>query len=125
MNDLIGLKYGWGHAPGDGSGKTDCFQLACEIHRRLGFADYAPSFQWVYDCYTEQSFSRRLIARWLLENGKRLRYPRHGAVGIMPGHAGSAMASIVDDQIMLLSPAGNVVRTQIPENVGHYFWMHQ
>lgn len=125
MNDLIGLRYGWGHAPGDGSGKTDCFQLACEIHRRLGFADYASSFQWVYDYYTEQTFSRRLIARWLLENGKRLRYPCHGAIGVMPGHAGSAMASIVDDQLMLLSPAGSVVRVQIPENVGHYFWMYR
>lgn len=123
MNDLVGLIYGWGHSPQDGSGKTDCFQLACEVHRRLGFADYAPEFEWVYREYTEESFSRRLIARWLFENGKRIRQPRAGAVMLLPGHAGAAMATCLGDDVLFIAPSKNVVRSRVPEGVGHYFWM--
>ena len=35
MNDLIGLEYQWGAHFRDGRGKTDCFQLVCEIRERL------------------------------------------------------------------------------------------
>jgi hypothetical protein len=52
FNDLIGLPYQWGAAPW--SGKTDCFQLACEVHKRLGFADYSNQFEWVYELFDEQ-----------------------------------------------------------------------
>ncbi len=123
MNDLIGLQYGWGHSPGDGSGKTDCFQLACEIHYRLGFADYAPAFDWVYQQYTEETFSRRLIARWLFDNGKRIYEPRAGAVMLLPGHAGAALATCLGDDVIFISPSKNVVRSQLPFGVGNYFWM--
>jgi hypothetical protein len=53
FNDLIGLPYQWGAAPW--SGKTDCFQLACEVHKRLGFADYSNQFEWVYELYDESN----------------------------------------------------------------------
>lgn len=125
MNDLIGLRYGWGHAPGDGSGLTDCFQLACEVHRRLGFADYAPDFEWVYRDYADETFPRKLILRWLLENGRRIKEPRPGAVALLPGYAGAALATALEGGVLFIAPSQNVVRSQLPEGVGHYFWMNR
>jgi hypothetical protein len=83
FNDLIGLPYQWGAAPW--SGKTDCFQLACEVHKRLGFADYSNQFEWVYELFDESTFAKPLLARWMIENGTRLKQPTPGAVGHAAG----------------------------------------
>jgi hypothetical protein len=126
MNDLIGLRYGWGHAPWDGSGKTDCFQLACEVHKRLGFADYTEQFEWVYRDYTDETFPRKLILRWLLDNGTRIDAPRHGAVAFLLGEAGAALATVLEnDAVLFIAPSQNVVRSQIPAGTGAYFWMNR
>ena len=45
MNDLIGLQYQWGARFADGKGYTDCFQLVCEIRKRLGLSDYSGKFE--------------------------------------------------------------------------------
>ena len=123
-NDLIGLQYGWGHAPGDGTGMTDCFQLVCEMRRRMGLSDYSERFEWVYDQYTEDTFRRRLIPRWLLQHGIRLGIPQVGAVLLLPGAAGAALATVVNDGALFLAPSGNVVRTQWPIGMGYCFWMN-
>ena len=125
MNDLIGLRYAWGHSPRDGSGKTDCFQLACEVHERLGFGDYRDQFAWVYENYTEATFRYRLIIRWLNENGKRLTQPTPGAVALLPANVGLALATVLDDGILFIAPSKNVVRSPIPTGMGHYFWMER
>ena len=125
MNDLIGLQYGWGHSPRDGSGKTDCFQLACEVHERLGFGDYRSQFEWVYQNYTETTFRYRLIIRWLNENGKRLTEPTPGAVALLPANVGLAQATVLDDGLLFIAPSKNVVRSPIPKGMGHYFWMER
>ena len=126
MNDLIGLQYGWGHAPWDGSGKTDCFQLACEVHKRLGFADYTEQFEWVYRDYTDDTFPRKLILRWLLDNGTRIDTPRPGAVAFLPGEAGAALATVLEDTaVLFIAPSQNVVRSYIPAGMGAYFWMNR
>ena len=125
MNDLIGLQYAWGHSPRDGSGKTDCFQLACEVHERLGFGDYRDQFAWVYENYTEATFRYRLIIRWLNENGKRLTQPIPGAVALLPANVGLALATVLDDGLLFIAPSKNVVRSPIPTGMGHYFWMER
>lgn len=125
MNDLIGLQYGWGHAPRDGSGKTDCFQLACEVHERLGFGDYRAQFDWVYENYTEATFRYRLIIRWLNENGRRLTQPTPGAVALLPANVGLALATVLDDAFLFIAPSKNVVRSPIPKGMGHYYWMER
>jgi len=125
VNDLIGLQYGWGHSPRDGSGKTDCFQLACEVHERLGFGDYRSQFEWVYQNYTETTFRYRLIIRWLNENGKRLTEPTPGAVALLPANVGLAQATVLDDGLLFIAPSKNVVRSPIPKGMGHYFWMER
>ena len=81
-NDLIGLAYGWSHRPGDGSGKTDCFQLVCEVRRRLELTDYAPEFEWVYRSYSEATFPRIRLIRWLMERCTRTTEPTPGDVWI-------------------------------------------
>jgi hypothetical protein len=125
LNDLIGLKYGWNHAPGDGSGMTDCFQLACEVRRRLGMSDYSKRFAWVYTEFLDEQFNRAKIARWLLQCGKRLSVPVPGAVRLLPADEGAALATYLDDgTTIFLGPRGSVIRTQILETAGYCFWMN-
>jgi len=125
LNDLIGLTYGWNHAPGDGSGKTDCFQLACEVRRRLGMSDYSERFAWVYTEFMDEQFNRAKIARWLLQCGDRLKLPVPGAVRLLPAEKGSALATYLNDgTTIFLGPSGSVIRTQILNNLGYCFWMN-
>lgn len=126
MNDLIGLAYGWGHAPWDGSGKTDCFQLTCEVRRRLQLKDYSRQFEWVYNDYTDDTFPRKLILRWLLEHGRRIEAPQAGAVALLPGTAGAALATVLEDGTLLfIAPSQNVVRSRLPNGTGQFFWMER
>lgn len=123
VNDLIGLEYGWGHRPRDGNGKTDCFQLVCEVRRRMDLRDYEPMFEWVYGQYTDETFRRNLIARWLLQNGKRITVPFRGATVLLPGEAGAALGTYLDEITILFIGSGrNVVRAPLGA-VGHIFDM--
>jgi hypothetical protein len=124
-NDLIGLRYCWGASPCSNSGFTDCFQLACEVHRRMGFGDYTRKFDWVYELYDEATFPKGLLVRWLLQNGTRLTTPRPGAVALLPAAVGSALGTIVEDGALYLSPGGTVIKAPLPADVGHFFWMHE
>lgn len=125
FNDLIGLRYAWGAAPWQNTGKTDCFQLACEVHKRLGFGDYTAKFDWVYELYDEATFPKSLLVRWLLQNGKRLKEPRPGAVALLPAAVGSALSTILEDGALFLAPNGTVTRAPLPAGVGHFFWMNE
>jgi hypothetical protein len=122
-NDLIGLPYRWAAAPA--SGATDCFQLVCEARRRLGLMDYSERFAWVYERYTEQTFRRALLPRWLLQNGRRLGEPIAGAVALLPSSTGSALGTILEDGALFISPRGAVVRSPLPAGVGYFFWMNE
>lgn len=123
FNSLIGLPYQWAAAPW--TGRTDCFQLACEVRKRLGLNDYADRFEWVYELYDENTFPRSLLARWMIENGTRLRQPIVGAVALLPAAVGSALGTIVEDGALFLSSGGMVIKAPLPENACHYFWMNQ
>lgn len=123
MNDLVGLSYKWGHRPGDGSGCTDCFQLVCEVRGRLGLSDYRDHFAWVYERYSEDSFPRRLLARWLLQHGRRLQAPWHGAVALLPAAAGGALGICVENRAIFIGPGQNVIQASLPQGVGRFFWM--
>jgi hypothetical protein len=126
VNDLIGLTYGWGHRPDDNSGFTDCFQLACEIHRRFGLADYAPAFDWVYSEFDDDTFPRVRMARWLLQNGSRLTTPQPAAVILLPSDIGAALGTVMDDgSTVFIGPSHNVVRAKLPEGTGQLFWMER
>lgn len=83
MNDLIGLEYCWGAHPRDGRNKTDCFQLVCEIRFRLGLSDYTEKFAWAYWLYNENTLKPRNMARWLLQEGERIKMPVTGAVALL------------------------------------------
>lgn len=123
MNDLVGLQYGWGHRPGDGSGKTDCFQLVCELRDRLNLSSYRDRFAWVYGQYSEAAFPRGLITRWALKNGTRLVAPVDGAVALLPAAAGSALGTWLDGVVVFIGPGQNVIQAPLPVGVARYFWM--
>lgn len=125
FNDLIGASYEWGASPCGNSGKTDCFQLACEAHRRLGFGDYSEKFDWVYEIYDEQTFPKGLLVRWMLQNGKRLKEPMVGSVALLPANVGSALGTLVEDGLLFISPRQKVILAPAMNCTGHYFWMHQ
>ena len=100
-NDLLFLRYGWGHAPGDGSGLTDCFQLVCEVRRRLGLRDYGPQFDWAYETYTEETLPRVRLMRWLLEHCSRVDTPQPGDLSLVHGMTCGAFAVVTDVQGLL------------------------
>lgn len=125
FNDLIGFSYEWGASPCSNTGKTDCFQLACEAHRRLGFDDYSMQFDWVYEAYSEQTFPKGLLVRWMLQNGKRLKQPVVGAVALLPANVGSALGTLVDDGLLFISPRGKVILAPAVNCSGYYFGMHK
>lgn len=126
FNDLIGLEYGWEGNPGDGSGKANCFLLACEVHKRFGYHDYRKDFNWVFEQYTEETFPFRWIVKWLNENGIRLDHPRPHAVSLFDSKLGSALGTVMDNgEVLYIAPSRLVVRATIPPSVGHYFWMNK
>jgi hypothetical protein len=123
MNDLVGLGYGWGHRPGDGSGLTDCFQLACEVRDRLGLTSYREHFAWVYRDWDEQTFPRSMIVRWVLEHGSPLKRPQRGAVALLPAGGGTALGTCLGRALLFIGPGQNVVQAPLPDGVARYFWM--
>ena len=125
FNDLVGLRYGWGHGPRDGSGFTDCFQLVCEVHRRMGMADYSAKYEWVYQQYTEASFPRGLIVRWLLQNGQRQTRPTAGCVALLPVRSGAALGTYTDaTNVLFIGASSSVIHVPLP-TIGHILKVNQ
>lgn len=123
MNDLIGLKYCWGARPSDGSGKTDCFQLVCEIRSRLGLSDYTESFAWAYWLYSPETLKPIHVARWLLKSGKRIKMPTDGAVALIARSKRPALGSVVDDRLIFIAPGESVVSLPLDRVKAYYFWV--
>ena len=123
MNDLIGLRYGWGHAPGDGSGMTDCFQLTCEVRDRLSLSSYRERFAWVYESWSEQTFRNGMLLRWLLTHGDRIDGPRLGAVALLPSATGKALGTCTESGVVFIGPGQSVVRAPLRDGSATYFWM--
>ena len=123
MNDLIGLKYCWGARPLDGSGKTDCFQLVCEIRSRLGLSDYTESFAWAYWLYSPETLKPTHVARWLLKSGKQIKMPTDGAVALIARSKRPALGSVVDDRLIFIAPGESVVSLPLGRVKAYYFWV--
>lgn len=124
-NDLIGLEYGWGNKPGDGSNRTDCFQLVCEVQRRLGLRDYSSDYEWVYQQYTNETFNRRSILRWLFQRGLREPYGRTGSIVVVPNVGTTALGTFLEDgTVIFIGAARNVIRTALPNLTGRFFWVN-
>lgn len=126
MNDLIGLKMRWGARVNDGSGYTDCLSLAAEVHKRLGYYDYSHYFDWVFETYTQQSFPKTFIAKWLLKNGVRLKAPKPHAIVLLPSNSMGALGTVMDDgQVLFITESSGVVLAPLPAHIGHYFWLNK
>jgi hypothetical protein len=125
VNDLIGLRRAWAARPGDGSGTVDCCLLAAEVHKRLGYYDYTHDFAWVFEQYTDETFPRRYMAKWLLQNGTRLSTPEPHAVVLLPGASGGALGTVMEDGNVLFISESGVVRAPLPPDLGHYFRLNK
>ena len=123
MKDLIDLAYQWGTDIRDGQGKTDCFQLVCEIRERIGLSDYSEKFAWAYESYTAESLKPARLARWLLGEGNRLNLSVHGAVALLAEPTNPALGSVVDGSIVFIAPGKRVVRVPVPRVAAYYFWI--
>lgn len=122
FNDLVGLRYGWGHRPGDGSGMTDCFMLVCEVRRRLGLTDYQDRFLWAYDRFTEATLPRSQVARWALSMGRRVRpagRPCAGLLALFPGALGVALGTTTDYGVLFICAGGAVVHSPLVQACQH------
>lgn len=73
--DLLNVPYQWHGKLPDG---LDCWQLCQELRSRAGLE--TPDFEWVYEQFTEETFDRSKILRWLLKHGRRVDQPLNGAV---------------------------------------------
>ena len=112
--DLVGLPYRWGARPSEGA--TDCFQLVCEVRRRLGLTDYEQEFQWVYETYDERTLPDRRIARWLLTKGSRTTVLEPGTISLSSWRA---LASWTGTGWLCIAPGKAVVL--LKELPGHWF----
>ena len=124
MNDLIGLRYAWGHRPSDGSGFTDCFQLSCEIRKRLGLIDHSSLYSWVYEQYTEATFSARQLARFLLTSGTRTTSPSTGNMVLVEAASG-ALGTVTDYGMVYIGATGYVIHRPGITTTAYYFDMDQ
>lgn len=126
MNDLIGLKRAWGAHPGDGSGTVDCCLLLAEVRRRLGYYDYTAEFEEYFKHYTDETFPRRLMLKWLLKNATRLEDPEPHAAVLLPGSRGGAMGTVLDERnVLFITEKSGVVIAPIPAGTGYYFRLHK
>lgn len=125
FNDLVALRYGWGHSPDDGSGMTDCFQLVCEVRRRMGLRELADDFKWVYQRYNEVSFPRANVLRWLYKEGRETQERIPGTLAYLPTDRGAvALGACTEDGLIFIAPGQNVVH--VPGNISslaRLFWM--
>lgn len=121
-NDLLGLQYGWGQRPEDGSGQTDCFQLMCAVHRRLELRDYAEQFEWVYRSFKPEGVPPIRLARWLLQNAKASERQQPGDVALLAGTLVGAFATVSDvGGLVYISAGRRVVHAQsVPSNLKLY-----
>lgn len=125
-NDLIGLTRAWGAAPGDGSGTVDCCLLAAEIHKRLGYHDYTADIQHFFDSYNDDTLPATAIARWLLQNGRRIREPQPHAIVMLPNTGVGALGTVLDDgRVLYISEYQGVVVASLPPTIGHYFLLNK
>lgn len=124
MNDLIGLKYQWGAKPEDGNGTTDCFQLSCAARDRLGLFSYAVLYAWVYERFTEESFTNRQLVRFLFTSGRRTLNPSVGAMALFPGER-AALGTVTDHGIIYIAPGGRVVHSPACPSRFYCFEMNQ
>lgn len=126
MNDLIGLQRAWGAKPGDGSGTVDCCLLAAEVRKRLGYYDFTPDLDWIFERYTDETFPRRYMVKWLLENGIKLKEPEPHALVLMPGLNHGAMGTVLDNgNVLFISKANGVIIAPLPVGFGHYFRLNK
>lgn len=123
MNDLIGLQYEWGARFSDGNGKTDCFQLACEIRNRIGLSDLSEKFAWAYESYSPTTLKPARLARWLLQVGTRITLEKHGAMALLADPTSPALGSVVDGTIVFIAPGKRVVRVPVSRVRAYYFWI--
>ena len=124
MNDLIGLQYAWGHRPLDGSGFTDCFQLSCEVRRRLGLNNPTAAADRMYVKYDESSFTSKQLARFLLTHGVRTLEPIAGDMILLPGGKG-VLGTLTDYGIIFISPGERVVHSPHAFMGAYYFRMNK
>lgn len=125
INDLIGLTRAWAALPGDGTGTVDCCLLAAEVHKRLGYYDYTPDLLSIFSQYTDETWPKSLIPRWLLNNATRISYQKPHAVVLLQGMYGSAMGTVLAPDKILYIGTNGVMCAPIPLNGGRYFWLNK
>jgi len=124
-NDLIGLQRAWAALPGNAAGTVDCCLLAAEVHKRLGYFDYTPELLTIFTKYTDDTWPKSVIPRWLLKNSTPLDEQSSHAVVLLQGQNGGAMGTVLAPDDILYIGLHGVIRGPIPPSGGRYFWLHK
>lgn len=83
----------------------------------MEMTDYSAKYEWVYQQYTEASFPRGLMVRWLLQNGRRQTQPEVGCVALLPAHAGAAFGTYTDaTNVLFIGPGSSVIHVPLSTN---------
>lgn len=125
INDLIGLRREWAALPGNPNGTVDCCLLAAEVHKRLGYYDYTADLLTIFSGYTDKTWPKSIIPRWLLKNSMPIKDERSDAVVLLQGHNGGAMGTVLAPGDILYIGLHGVIRGPIPPSGGRYFWLHK
>jgi hypothetical protein len=125
FNDLIGLTREWAALPNAETGKADCCLLAAEVHKRLGYFDYTPELLAIFAEYTDDTWPKSIIPRWLLKNATPIPDQRPHAVVLLQGQNGGAMGTVLAPADILYIGLHGVIRAPIPADGGRYFWLNK
>ena len=63
------------------------------------------------------------LARWLLQEGKRLKLPEHGAIALLADPTNPALGSVVEGSIVFIAPGKQVARVPVSRVSAYYFWI--
>jgi hypothetical protein len=73
-----------------------------------------------------QTFPRRMMAKWLLANGTRIKEPELHSVVLMPGPNLGAMGTVLNDgHTLYISSSAGAIIAPLPFDFGHHFRLNK
>jgi hypothetical protein len=63
------------------------------------------------------------MARWLLQEGERIKMPVTGAVALLKESNNAALGTVTDQGLICIAPGGRVICIPTSRVSAYYFWV--